>query len=184
MSGPPLNRAKSGATVDQAFRFQSAICRHLGGEMYAELLERCAHDEAALSIVGDWPGDLLQDFVPLRLLGGVHQLVLEGRLPELARHYPTTGGQPSWPGAWVEFRSALTQHPDFLRGFLSTTPQTNEIARSAALAAGFHEVAREFGLPLRLRELGASAGLNLLFDRYAYEFGSVSWGERDGRPLL
>jgi hypothetical protein len=181
---PPLDGSKGGTTAAQAFAFQAAICRHLGGDLSAQLLDACANDAGAAAIVSDWPGDLLRDFVPLRLLGGVHQLVLGGQLPGLATHYPTAGGRPNWPAAGREFLLALRGYRPFLRDFLATAPQTNEIGRSAALTAGFHEVVLEFGQPLRLRELGASAGLNLLFDDHAYHFGNTSWGEGPGRPLL
>ena len=63
-----------------------------------------------------------------------------------------------------------------LAAFLDSPPQTNEIGRSAALLFGHAEIAKRTGLPLALLETGASAGLNLLFDRYAFEFGSFRWG--------
>jgi hypothetical protein len=67
--------------------------------------------------------------------------------------------------------------------------QTNERARCAGLLGGFLEIARRSGLPLRLLEVGASAGLNLRFDSYRDE----RWGPADsgvvrsrlsGRPPL
>ena len=57
--------------------------------------------------------------------------------------------------------------------------QTNEPGRSAALLGGFLEVARQTGLPLRLLEVGASAGLNLRWDRYFYTAPGGSWGDPD-----
>ena len=38
------------------------------------------------------------------------------------------------------------------------------------------ELAAAYGLPLRLLEVGASAGLNLRFDRFRYGGGGASWG--------
>ena len=46
-------------------------------------------------------------------------------------------------------------------------PQTNEIGRSAELIATALMLERRFNLPLIVSELGASAGLNLLFDQFA-----------------
>ena len=62
--------------------------------------------------------------------------------------------------------------------------QTNEIGRSATLSGGFLAIARETGLPLRLREVGASAGLNLRFDHYRYDTGRVAWGPPDSPVQL
>ena len=47
---------------------------------------------------------------------------------------------------------------------------TNEIGRCSALHAGFRAVARETGEPLHLIEIGPSAGLNLLWDRYRIRY--------------
>ena len=38
-------------------------------------------------------------------------------------------------------------------------------------------MAQRTGLPLRLFEIGASAGLNLRWDQYFYDAGDASWGE-------
>jgi hypothetical protein len=57
--------------------------------------------------------------------------------------------------------------------------QTNEVGRCAALLGGFVEVARRTGLPLRLLEVGAAAGLILRWDHYLYEVGHKRWGDPD-----
>jgi hypothetical protein len=51
------------------------------------------------------------------------------------------------------------------------------VMRSAVLLAGYAAVARETGLPLALHEIGASAGLNLLWDRFGYRLGTQRWGD-------
>lgn len=102
-------------------------------------------------------------------------MVLEGRVPELAQHYPSVGGEPG--DAWPPFREVLGEHREVLRDLITRPVQTNEVGRSAALIGGFLTVARETGLPLRLLEIGASAGLNLRWDRCRYESDGWSWGD-------
>jgi len=56
------------------------------------------------------------------------------------------------------------------------------VSRAAALVGGFLTVAREWRLPLRLLEIGASAGLNLRFDHYRYDAGRLGFGD-PGAPV-
>src|SRR6185437_26036 len=97
-----------------------------------------------------------------------------GDAPDLAAHYPSVGGTPHGP--WPAFLATLREHGDELRRRLDDPIQTNEIARCAPLLGGFLEVAGTTGLPLRLLEIGSSAGLNLRFDRYRYQLGAETWG--------
>jgi hypothetical protein len=103
-------------------------------------------------------------------------LVLEGRAPQLARYYPSAGGRPG-PGAWKAFQATVEEHTVALRPLVVNPVQTNEVGRSGALLGGFLTVASEAGLPLRLLEIGASAGLNLLWDQYFYATPHGSWGD-------
>ncbi len=70
-----------------------------------------------------------------------------------------------------------------LAGLLESAPQTNEVARCGILLGGLLTVAGETRLPLALNEIGASAGLNLHADCYAYDLGQGRrWGPADA-PL-
>ena len=53
--------------------------------------------------------------------------------------------------------------------------QTNEVQRAWALLPGFLSVSD--GRPLDVLELGPSAGLNLVWDRYRYRYSTGSWGD-------
>ena len=67
-----------------------------------------------------------------------------------------------------------------VRVFLQSPPQTNETRRSIILLPGFCKLVHQFGQPLHLLELGASAGLNQNWDRFNYQ--TESWqrsGESD-----
>jgi hypothetical protein len=113
--------------------------------------------------------------VPLRLAGALHGLVLEGRDPGLAAVYPPHEAEDD--ALWAAVAAAFAAHSPALAAGLDHPPQTNETQRSAALVPGFLTVAAETGLPLAPLEIGASAGLNLLWDRFAYRFGAAEWGD-------
>ena len=173
-------------TVRSHFRKQAAACARLGSPFTARLLELAAEQLGGAGQVGrtvlDWPGDPTADALALRLAGGLHALVLSGAAPELAAVYPR-GARADDPAAlWPAITRALEGQADYLEHFLERPPQTNEVARSGVLLGGFLTVAAETGLPLRLLEIGASAGLNLVFDAYAYDLAEAGWGPEDA-PL-
>jgi hypothetical protein len=114
--------------------------------------------------------------VPLRLLGALHDLVLSGEDPALAAAYPQLGRPADPAAAWREAARAITERRAQLAAFMEHEPQTNEVRRSACLLGGFLTIAEETGLPLRCFEIGASAGLNLSWDRYRYSLGDAAWG--------
>jgi hypothetical protein len=114
-------------------------------------------------------------------MGALHRLVLSGTLPDLAVHYPSTGGDGDPDTCWPAFQAALNEHAATLRELITQPVQTNEVGRSAALIGGFLQIATITGLPLRVLELGASAGLNLRFDRYFYASANSSWGPEDSK---
>ena len=63
--------------------------------------------------------------------------------------------------------------------------QTNEPRRCTFLLPAFATVARLAGdRPLALIEVGASAGLNLLFDRYGYDYGAGRFAGDPGAPVV
>jgi hypothetical protein len=64
-------------------------------------------------------------------------------------------------------KAALRNHATHILQWLNYIPQTNEIRRYAVLVATALIIERRLNLPLIVSELGASAGLNLLFDRFA-----------------
>ncbi len=87
--------------------------------------------------------------------------------------------RPSDEALWQAVSAALVGHEQFLLGFLDLPPQTNETARSAMLLPGLLLIARETGLPLEIAEIGTSAGLNLSFDRFRYDYAGRFWGAGD-----
>ncbi len=166
-----------------AFRKQIGWCQSLGSPFTAAVLRVLAEDIAAggamTSFLAGWPGNPLADALPLRLAGALHALMLNGTCPSLAACYPPTQA----PGLADAIRSALAEHAGFVQDFIASPPQTNEVGRSAVLLGGFLRVAAETGHALRLLEIGASAGLNLVWDRYRYRLGRLAWGD-PASPLL
>ncbi len=116
-------------------------------------------------------------------MGALHRLALAGDAPALAAHYPSAGGRFEPDGAWRALEAAARAHAPTIRARLGSNVQTNEVQRCAALLGGCLRVASATGLPLRVREIGSSAGLNLLFDRWRYELGPHRWG-RAGAPIV
>jgi hypothetical protein len=123
---------------------------------------RLAGEPAAAAIIDDTRWDR-----PLQLLGGLHYLALsEGLDP------------------WSDPVPVLEERRDWLRRFVrSQGVQTNEVQRSWMLLPCFLEAARRTGVEvLDLIELGPSAGLNLVWDRYRYRYVGGAWGPSDA-PL-
>jgi hypothetical protein len=129
----------------------------------------------------------------LRFAGAVHRLVLEGLAPELAKHYPSVGGQPHLSTLWEDALPALKEHADLLRyRITATVVQTNEPGRSAPLYGGLlvaaQEAARAAGrhVPfcVRLLEVGASGGLNLRPHHVGYQLGDRVLGDPDSLLVL
>ena len=160
-------------------------CAQAGSPLYVRLLNALERDlvdgGVSVDLLGPYGAAPVGDAVLLRLLAGVHRLVLEDRVPELAAHFPSVGGMPG-PGLERSFLAAVNDHAGTLGGDLRGGVQTNEPGRAAALLAGFWEIGRA-GLPLRVLEVGASAGLNLWFDRFGFRQDDWRWGPQDS-PLV
>jgi hypothetical protein len=154
-------------------RQQAEACRELGSPLYEALLGRLAADVEAGGPGADVLAGHEQDPGPsalaLRLMGSVHRLVLDGRAADLARFYPSVGGTADADAAWPVLRDLLAEHRDELRSLLHQPPQTNEVGRAAALLGGLALLTAERPGPLRLFEIGASAGLNLRADQFRVE---------------
>jgi hypothetical protein len=178
----PMSREHVAVMIEH----QAEACAGLDSPLYAALLERVAWDvrvggPCADAVAGyeDAPGP---DAVALRLLGGMHALVLTGRAPELAAHYPSAGGtfDPDQPDAcWSAFRAAVAAEMRWVRDWLTRPPQTNEVGRANLLIAGLLKAVQATPLPVRLFELGSSAGLNLRADYFRCTSEGFAWGPAD-----
>jgi hypothetical protein len=161
-------------------RAQGLFCGASGSPMYDELFELVAKDVEAggvfATVLSGREDDAARQAVPLRLLGGLHRLALDGRAPTLRRFYPSTGGTWDAAAAWPEIVRTAWDRADDLRAALQHPPQTNEVGRSAVLIGGLLFLTRQFDLPVRLFEIGTSAGLNLRAEHYRYGYPGGEWG--------
>lgn len=162
-----------------SFAAQAAACRNLGSPFTAlvcDVLARRLDDGSAFGRrILAWSGRPKADALPLRAAGALHFLARSGEAPRLARAYPPNNTDETELANAIY--AAIADQDVFLTGFLDSPPQTNETARSAVILGGALIIAKETGLPLQTYEIGASAGLNLHFDRYCYELGSGRWGD-------
>ena len=179
--------------LPRALRLQAQGCVTFGSVFSGALLDRAAEDVErggpTAALLTPWASGttraLLTDAVPIRLLGALHDLALSGDAPALAAAYPTPDRPGEVNAAWNEARSIIADQPERIAAFMAHEPQTNEVRRSACLIGGFLTIAKETGLPLRCLEVGASAGLNQLWDRYRYQLGDVAvWGEPDSPVVI
>ncbi len=179
--GPSPPQSDGETKVRQAFRAQAEWCRKLGSPFTALLCDLAAEHLERSTAIGeeilDWPGDpdSKADSVPLRLAGALNGLVRKGLLPELKRLYPPNP-LPAGDILWPKVQDALANAEANIAPWLALAPQTNEVGRSSILFAGLCWLAARYPLPMRLYEVGASAGLNLNLDRYAYRFGEDVFG--------
>ncbi|MGN6330184.1 MAG: DUF2332 domain-containing protein [Motilibacteraceae bacterium] len=153
-------------------RQQGEACAQLGSPLYALLLHHAADDLLAggptAGVLAGHEDDPGPSALALRLLGSVHRLVLERKAPRLAMHYPSVGGTAGFDGVWEAFREVLMQQAEAVRAGLRHAPQTNEVGRSAALVGGLRVLLAQRDLPVRLFEIGSSAGLNLRADHFRF----------------
>lgn len=179
-----------GRTLAERFRThaEALTSARATSPLYAELMRRMADDWEHGGVVRDicrgWEDAPSGAVVQIRLLGCLHRIVLRGDAPDLARYYPTAGGHEPPGEVWPTARLVLARHVTELAESLATAPQTNEPGRSAALLVGILHAVRRTGLTrVRLLEVGASGGLNLLVDRFRFTGPGWSCGPVDS-PLV
>jgi hypothetical protein len=190
---PPIPRMAAYDAVADVLKMQAAGCAALGSPFSGSLLERAAEalqDQPSLQAAfAPWAQAerraVFDDAAALRWLGALHDFVLETPDSTLARAYPRVGQPGDAATAWPHALAFSRDEAERLAAFMRHEPQTNEPRRSAVLLPGFLEVAAATRLPLRSLELGASAGLNQLWDRRRYRFGEAfAWGPQDARVVI
>lgn len=174
-------RLADGGGIRRAFEVQAEHCAKMGAPFNARVcraLVEVLDDTTGLGRrVLAWPKETrANDLVPLRCCAGLHALARAGRVAELAAVYPPhTGDERALRDAVA---AAVAAEDAFLTKYLDSAPQTNEVGRSAILLGGL--LTLQPARPVALFEVGASAGLNMQFDRWRYHLGPAgTWGDPD-----
>ncbi len=145
--------------------FGAGSCRGYS-PLYERIATSVARDPEVLELVRRTPPEC---HLPLSLLAAVHDLLLAGLDHPLADVY--TGRSDADPASL--FADVCRRHPDEVMELMVARPvQTNECGRSALIGPALAWLSdRGFG-PLGMVDVGASAGLNLLCDRYRLDYGA------------
>ena len=124
-----------------------------------------AADRSVLDLVRSSPPEA---HLPPALLGAVHYLLLDGLDHPLADVYAGRSGADPAP----LFLEVCHTHRDEISDLLAVRRvQTNDCGRSALIGPGLTWIGDRIGGPFALIDVGASAGLNLLCDRYRLDYG-------------
>jgi hypothetical protein len=175
--------------ADLPTRFRNhaqVMARHGRSPLSVALMQGAADDLERGGIVAELYTDVplpAGQAPALRLLAALHRLVLAGQAPELAGYYPSVGGYDPPEGAWAAAELTLRINADDLGVVLRRGVQTNEPGRSAVLFGVLLWIADQYRRPVRLLEIGASAGLNLLAEDFAYRSSGALLGDPDS-PLV
>ena len=178
-----MNSRGAGA-VATAFANQVAYCENAGAPITARVVAGIAEvlksdaSNALIERIRAWQGAPLADALPLRVAGGIHALHLAGVEPALATIYRGIGADDA-----AIIAGAMQAHEASLLPWLEGPPQTNEAGRSANFVAAMLWLVEQ-GLPpcFQCLEIGSSAGINLMLDRYRYDLGGVSVGPE--KPVM
>lgn len=163
-----------------ALRLQATQCANLGSKMYDTLFTELADDYEAggriYALLAGRSTRPIHDAIPLRLAGAIHRVVLRGDDPRLARHYPSMGGKPG-EDFGADFIGYVREHLDEVEVGLTSQVQTNEVGRSVVHLVLSHWLTKFDVEEFDLFEVGASAGLNLNFDKFYGCFGQLRMGD-------
>lgn len=130
--------------------------------------------------MANWAGLTLKDAMPLRVTGGLHHLALTGTDERLLPVY--AGEVTDQDAVDAIVLDMVAQHDADLAPWIDGPPQTNEAGRSASIMAGLLWLAQRVVPRFELFELGASAGVNTMLERYHFRLGDTEVGPA-GSPM-
>lgn len=118
------------------------------------------------------------------LFAAVQRVLQSEPFHELTNYYPSLGGGYGPDnGTWPLFRTFVLERAERVRELIATrTTQTNEVRRAALLYPAVAIAAKQARGPVGLLEVGASAGLLLGMDTYAYRYQTQQAGQLAAGP--
>lgn len=176
--GVPPGMAMDEAGIASGIRLQAEHCRRNDAPITARIVEAGIAIMRSETLCGarirGWPGLPLEDAMPLRFAAGFHHLHLSGDDDRLAQVYGGSKVDQAEVDAIV--LAVLADHDARLLRWFDGPPQTNEAGRSASFMAGLLWLSSRAGPRFEINELGASAGVNTMMERYRYDLGGVMAG--------
>ncbi|MBY6218303.1 DUF2332 domain-containing protein [Qipengyuania aquimaris] len=174
-------------SVPEAIEWQARHAENAGARGTAQvvrgLLALEDSEAATARRIFNWQGLSLRDAMPLRIAGGIHNLLLTGEEPRLEDVY--AGRMPAQDDVDALIRELIETHDARLMPWLDGPPQTNEAGRSANFAAALLWLADgRTTAQFEFLEIGASAGINTMMGRYHYDLGGVTTGPGTSRMQI
>lgn len=171
-------------TINGGIEWQACHAEEAGapctGRVVRAQLKVLDSDTATGRRMANWQGKVVEDALPLRLAGALHNLLLTG---EDRRLEPVYAGLLTDQGQIDAIVLELVEKYDTrLLPWLDGPPQTNEAGRSWAFMSALKWLSERLGPKFAMYELGASAGVNTMMDRYSFDLGGVSAGP-EGSPM-
>lgn len=166
------------ADVVRALEWQADHARNNGAPCTARVIRAFVPLLDSGTQVGNrmrhWPGLTLEDAMPLRLTGGLHHLHLAGADGRLGTIY--AGAVTDQAEVDAAVLAVVRDHDARLAGWFAGPPQTNEAGRSAGIMAQLLWLSGRLGPRFDLLEIGSSAGINTMMERFAFDLGGVLAG--------
>ena len=171
MDEPAVSSVEPTADAELSRRFaESSVTSLPRAPLYAALSAGIARDPDLYRLLNAAPE---MQRLPVILFAATHDLLLDDTTHPLAAWYPNLTADhraPTDRSLLPTFKRFVADREPLLKRLLATrTVQTNEVGRCALLLPVLGMLSDEMGALGHL-DVGASGGLNLLFDRYRYVF--------------
>lgn len=165
-------------TAKENFVYMANSFASFDEPLFAHLAGCAADDDDILALAGSARAGQPTAYL---FLCAVHYLLIRNPAEKLARYFPSLESQPlPCENSYPIFREFCLRHADAIRALISTrTLQTTTAARSVNVLLALSHVAAQIAQPLHVIEIGCSAGLLMLFDRYRYELNGIALGDAD-----